>query len=77
MGVLDSAIVRTAGVRANPGLARFGLPLRPRGHVNTLPKLQVGGLDQVWAAGDNAQVPGLAAEGFAAQEPGRGGWPRS
>ncbi|MER5905321.1 hypothetical protein ABT150_35440 [Streptomyces mirabilis] len=72
MGALDSTIVRTAGVRLNPALAHFGLPLRPRGHVNTLLTLQVGGLDPVWAAGDNAQVPDLAAEGVPAQEPGRG-----
>lgn len=57
-----STIVWTAGVRPNPALAHFGLPLGPRGHVDTLPTLQVRGLDGVWAAGDNAQVPDLAAE---------------
>jgi cytochrome bd-type quinol oxidase subunit 2/NADH dehydrogenase FAD-containing subunit len=57
-----STIVWTAGVRPNPALAHFGLPLGPRGHVDTRPTLQVRGLDHVWAAGDNAQVPDLAGE---------------
>ncbi|MEV6118774.1 NAD(P)/FAD-dependent oxidoreductase [Streptomyces sp. NPDC052109] len=57
-----STIVWTAGVRPNPALTHFGLPLGPRGHVDTLPTLQVRGVDHVWAAGDNAQVPDLAAE---------------
>ncbi|MFF0291755.1 NAD(P)/FAD-dependent oxidoreductase [Streptomyces sp. NPDC005262] len=57
-----STIVWTAGVRPSPALTRFGLPLGPRGHVDTRPTLQVRGLDHVWAAGDNAQVPDLAAE---------------
>ncbi|MET7640356.1 NAD(P)/FAD-dependent oxidoreductase [Streptomyces sp. NPDC005438] len=54
-------IVWTAGVKPNPALAHFGLPLGPRGHVDTLPSLQVKGTDYIWAAGDNAQVPDLAA----------------
>lgn len=57
----SSTIVWTAGVKPNPVLARFGLPLGPRGHVDTLPTLQVKGTDYIWAAGDNAQVPDLAA----------------
>ncbi|MCX4687453.1 NAD(P)/FAD-dependent oxidoreductase [Kitasatospora purpeofusca] len=61
-----STIVWTAGVKPNPVLAQFGLPLGPRGHVDTAPTLQVQGLDYVWAAGDNAQVPDLAA--------GEGAW---
>jgi NADH dehydrogenase len=61
-----STIVWTAGVRPSPALAHFGLPLGPRGHVDTLPTLQVKGVDHVWAAGDNAQVPDLAA--------GEGAW---
>jgi NADH dehydrogenase len=47
-------------------LASFGLPLGPRGHVDTAPTLQVQGFDYVWAAGDNAQVPDLAS--------GEGAW---
>ncbi|KJY34896.1 NAD(P)/FAD-dependent oxidoreductase [Kitasatospora purpeofusca] len=61
-----STIVWTAGVKPNPVLAQFGLPLGPRGHVDTAPTLQVQGFDYVWAAGDNAQVPDLAA--------GEGAW---
>ncbi|MBD0676876.1 NAD(P)/FAD-dependent oxidoreductase [Streptomyces sp. CBMA156] len=61
-----STIVWTAGVKPNPVLAEFGLPLGPRGHVDTAPTLQVQGFDYVWAAGDNAQVPDLAA--------GEGAW---
>ena len=38
-----------------------GLPLGPRGHVDVEPTLQVKGTDYIWAAGDNAQVPDLAA----------------
>ncbi len=61
-----STIVWTAGVKPNPVLAKFGLPLGPRGHVDTAPNLQVRGTDYIWAAGDNAQVPDLAA--------GEGAW---
>ncbi|KRV48813.1 NADH dehydrogenase [Wenjunlia vitaminophila] len=61
-----STIVWTAGVKPNPALANFGLPLGPRGHVDTAPNLQVRGTDYVWAAGDNAQVPDLAV--------GEGAW---
>ncbi|WP_037910377.1 NAD(P)/FAD-dependent oxidoreductase [Actinacidiphila yeochonensis] len=61
-----STIVWTAGVKPNPALARFGLPLGPRGHVDTATTLQVQGTDYIWAAGDNAQVPDLAA--------GEGAW---
>lgn len=56
-----STLVWTAGVKPNPALARFGLPLGPRGHVDTAPTLQVQGTDYIWSAGDNAQVPDLAS----------------
>ncbi|MDB1087208.1 NAD(P)/FAD-dependent oxidoreductase [Streptomyces sp. ACA25] len=60
--VADSnTVVWTAGVKPNPALARFGLPLGPRGHVEVEPTLQVKGTATVWAAGDNAQVPNLVA----------------
>ncbi|MGW4493945.1 NAD(P)/FAD-dependent oxidoreductase [Streptomyces sp. NPDC004376] len=61
-----STIVWTAGVKPSPLLSDFGLPLGPRGHVDTAPTLQVQGMDYVWAAGDNAQVPDLAS--------GEGAW---
>ncbi|MGW5850013.1 NAD(P)/FAD-dependent oxidoreductase [Streptomyces sp. NPDC055254] len=57
----SSTIVWTAGVKPNPVLARYGLPLGPRGHVDAEPTLQVKGTDYIWTAGDNAQVPDLAA----------------
>jgi NADH dehydrogenase len=55
-----STIVWTAGVKPSPLLADFGLPLGPRGHIDTAATLQVQGFDHVWSAGDNAQVPDLA-----------------
>ncbi|OEV05367.1 NAD(P)/FAD-dependent oxidoreductase [Streptomyces oceani] len=58
-------IVWTAGVKPNPALANFGLPLGPRGHVDTESTLQVKGTDYAWAAGDNAQILDLAAGGGA------------
>ncbi|MEU6242087.1 NAD(P)/FAD-dependent oxidoreductase [Streptomyces sp. NPDC047024] len=61
-----STIVWTAGVKPSPLLADFGLPLGPKGHIDTAPTLQVQGMDYVWAAGDNAQVPDLAS--------GEGSW---
>ncbi|GAA2055802.1 MULTISPECIES: NAD(P)/FAD-dependent oxidoreductase [Streptomyces] len=58
--VADSnTIVWTAGVKPNPALARYGIALGPRGHVDVDGTLQVRGTDYVWAAGDNAQVPDL------------------
>ncbi|WP_255950306.1 NAD(P)/FAD-dependent oxidoreductase [Streptomyces odontomachi] len=57
----SNTIVWTAGVKPNPVLARYGLPLGPRGHVDTGATLQVQGTDHIWAAGDNAQVPDVAA----------------
>ncbi|MFG7943534.1 NAD(P)/FAD-dependent oxidoreductase [Streptomyces cacaoi] len=57
----SSTIVWTAGVKPNPVLSRFGLPLGPKGHVDVDASLQVKGTDYIWAAGDNAQVPDLAA----------------
>ncbi|MDT0548804.1 MULTISPECIES: NAD(P)/FAD-dependent oxidoreductase [Streptomyces] len=62
----SNTIVWTAGVKPNPALARFGLPLGPRGHVDTAATLQVQGSEYIWAAGDNAQVPDLAV--------GEGAW---
>src|SRR4051794_24203521 len=55
----SNTIVWTAGVKPNPALSRYGLPLGPRGHVDCEPTLQVKGSDYIWAAGDNAQVPDL------------------
>jgi NADH dehydrogenase len=56
-------IVWTAGVRANPLLARFGLPLDERGRVKVDELFRVEGLEHVWAVGDCAAVPNLATPG--------------
>jgi NADH dehydrogenase len=57
----SSTIVWTAGVKPNPALSRFGIPLGPKGHVDVDATMQIQGLDYAWAAGDNAQVPDLAS----------------
>ena len=54
-------VVWAAGVRGNPLLARTGLPVDPRGRLRTRTTLQVDGADHLWAAGDGAAVPDLAA----------------
>ena len=56
-----ATLVWTAGVKANPMLARLGLPLDDRGRVLVDPTLRVEGTDDVWALGDCARVPNLAA----------------
>jgi NADH dehydrogenase len=61
---LDTGLlVWTAGVKANPVVARFGLPLDERGRVRVGPTLQVEGHDNVWALGDCAAVPNVATPG--------------
>jgi NADH:quinone reductase (non-electrogenic) len=61
--IFTSTVVWTAGVRANPANERFGLPVDERGRVKVEPSLQVEGVDHVWALGDGARVPNLAAPG--------------
>lgn len=62
----DGTAVRTrtliwgAGIVASPLVARLGLPTR-RGRLITDPDLSVPGVDGLWAAGDAAAVPDLAA----------------
>jgi NADH:ubiquinone reductase (H+-translocating) len=56
-------LVWTAGVKANPLLARLGLPLDERGRVIVDPTFRVEGLDGVWALGDCARVPNQATPG--------------
>jgi NADH dehydrogenase len=61
---LDSGLlVWTAGVKANPVVGRFGLPLDDRGRVRVSPTLQVDGHEHVWALGDCAAVPNAATPG--------------
>jgi NADH dehydrogenase len=56
-------VVWTAGVRANPIEAEFGLPLDERGRVQVDATLRVEGHEHVWALGDGAAVPNLATPG--------------
>lgn len=56
-------LVWTAGVRANPLLARLGLPLDERGRVVVDATLRVQGTDRIWALGDCAAVPNTKTPG--------------
>jgi NADH:ubiquinone reductase (H+-translocating) len=56
-------VVWTAGVKPNPLLGTFGLPLDERGRVLVDPTLRVEGLERVWALGDCARVPNEATPG--------------
>jgi NADH dehydrogenase len=61
---LDAGLlVWTAGIKAHPIVARYGLPLDDRGRVRVGPTLQVDGQQQVWALGDCAAVPNAATPG--------------
>ena len=60
---LTHTVVWTAGVKANPALARYGLPLDERGRVKVNELLRVEGHEHVWALGDGAAVPNLATPG--------------
>jgi NADH dehydrogenase len=55
-------LVWTAGVRPNPLLTQWGLPVDERGRVRVDEYLRVEGLDGVWALGDCARVPNRAAD---------------
>jgi NADH dehydrogenase len=61
--ILTHTLVWTAGVRASPELARFGLPLDERGRVKVDETLRVQGHEHVWALGDAAAVPNAATPG--------------
>jgi NADH dehydrogenase len=61
--ILTHTVVWTAGVKANPVLSRFGLPLDERGRVNVDELLRVEGHEHVWALGDDAAVPNAATPG--------------
>ncbi len=61
--LLTHTVVWTAGVRAHPLLARFGLPLDDRGRVVVDETLRVKGMQNVWALGDGARVPNEATPG--------------
>jgi NADH dehydrogenase len=55
-------LVWTAGVRANPLLRQFGVPLDDRGRVEVDEFLRVRGVTGVWALGDCARVPNTRSE---------------
>jgi NADH dehydrogenase len=55
-------LVWTAGVRANPVLADFGLPLDEAGRLPCAANLTVKGVNGVFAAGDCAAVPDLTKD---------------
>jgi NADH dehydrogenase len=52
-------LVWTAGVKANPMLARTGLPLDEKGKLKCRADLRVDGVEGAWGAGDCASVPDL------------------
>ena len=56
-------LVWTAGVKANPLVEVFGLPLEDRGRVRVDEFLRVEGRERVWALGDCAAVPNQATPG--------------
>ena len=61
---LDAGLlVWAAGIKANPIVAQFGLPLDERGRVRVGPTLQVDGHANVWALGDCAAVPNASTPG--------------
>jgi NADH:ubiquinone reductase (H+-translocating) len=62
--VSTRTVVWTAGVKAHPVAARFGLPLDEKGRIETDSRLQVQGFDDVWAIGDCAAVPDPARPGM-------------
>jgi NADH:ubiquinone reductase (H+-translocating) len=66
--VSTRTLVWGAGVMANPLIGRLGLPTR-RGRLAVTAELAVPGVAGVWAAGDAAAVPDLAAALPAATPP--------
>jgi len=61
--IITSTVVWTAGVRAHPLLASFGLPLDDQGRVRVDPFLRVEARQDIWALGDCARVPNDATPG--------------
>ncbi len=58
--ILTHTLVWTAGVRANPSVSLFDLPLDERGRIRVDSTLRVEGEERIWSLGDNANVPNLA-----------------
>ena len=61
--VPTNTLVWTAGVRPNPALGRWGMPLDERGRVIVDETLRVEGHEHVWSLGDCARVPNAATPG--------------
>lgn len=59
----SETVVWTAGVTANPLLAKLGLPLDKYGRVPVDETLRVVGSSRIWALGDCAAVPNEATPG--------------
>ncbi len=59
----SDTLVWTAGVKANPVLEKFGLPLDERGRLRCRTDLRVEDVDGVWGAGDCTAVPDLTHPG--------------
>ncbi len=59
-----ATVVWTAGVKPNPVVARYGLPLDGRGRLMADEFLRVRGEAGAWTAGDAAAVPDVVAGGF-------------
>jgi NADH dehydrogenase len=60
--ILTSTVVWTTGGRPNPIVAEFGLPVDERGRIRVDETLRVEGMPSIWAIGDCARVPNLAAD---------------
>jgi len=54
-------LVWTAGVKANPALHGFDLPLDDRGRLKCRADLRVDGVESAWGAGDACAVPDLTS----------------
>ncbi|HEY7380054.1 MAG TPA: NAD(P)/FAD-dependent oxidoreductase [Gaiella sp.] len=61
--VPSRTLVWTAGVRASPAAAAFGLPVDDRGRVVVDETLRVVGRERLWALGDCAAVPNRRTPG--------------
>jgi NADH dehydrogenase len=61
--IAAKTVVWTAGVTANPLVARFGLPADHRGRIRVDETLRVEGTKHVWALGDCTAVPNAAYDG--------------
>jgi NADH dehydrogenase len=59
----SDTLVWTAGVKSNPVIAGFGLPLDEKGRLRCTPDLRVDGVPGAWSAGDDAAVPDLTKPG--------------